>query len=141
MNMAFEDQKKTNIEVRTAAASSNNKKHTESSHEGHSRNRISIGPASSSSTSRGGIQQKRRVGGRVESTAGRAERCTNDDPDGRRSLQVLVERLIGLDTVNQDTNVLCAQILNHPNVMTEPGVLPLYQSYNGKHYCAQALHF
>jgi len=135
MNMAFKDQEETSGEVRVVEASSNDDNSIDSSHKGRPMSLMNIGSASNSSTGRG-IRQKRRVGGRAKTTAVRTQLCSIDDGlDEKPSLHVLVERLIGLDTVNQNTNILCAQILNHPDVMTQPGVLPLYRSYNGKHCC------
>jgi len=50
------------------------------------------------------------------------------------SVAELVQRVIGHGAINRETNSLCAQILNHPEVHMHPEVLPLYASYNGKLY-------
>jgi len=51
------------------------------------------------------------------------------------SITDLVQRVIGQDsrgTINRETNALCAQILNHPEVTMHPEVLPIFACYNGK---------
>jgi len=51
------------------------------------------------------------------------------------SIAELVQRVIGQDsrgTINRETNALCAQILNHPELTMHPEVLPIYACYNGK---------
>ena len=48
------------------------------------------------------------------------------------ALKELVQRVIGHGKINRETNELCAQILNEPEVNMHPEVLPFYASYNGK---------
>jgi len=48
------------------------------------------------------------------------------------ALKELVQRVIGRGSIDRETNALCAQILNLPEVCMHPEVLPFYASYNGK---------
>jgi len=51
------------------------------------------------------------------------------------ALKELVQRVIGHGAINRETNALCTQILNNPEVHMHPEVLPSYESYNGEfHY-------
>jgi len=136
INLAPEDQEETNDEARAVAAFSNDEENVVGTHEGHLRSNVTASSVSSagSASSSGPTRQKRRL-------LGRRAACNSDDgPEERPTLQVLVKRLIGLTSVNQNTNILCAQILNHPDVMTQHEVLPLYQSYNGKQWSFLVLH-
>jgi len=71
-------------------------------------------------------------GERVESRPLEIVRRKAGDTFAGLSVVELVQRVIGHGAINRETNALCAQILNHPEVHMRPEVLPLYASYNGE---------
>jgi hypothetical protein len=94
------------------------------------------GGRSDASSSRGGrgswVGRGRGNGGLANEGGGGFEFGSGGTPLGGPTLKELVHRVIGPGTVNRETNALCAQILNHPEVMNLTGVLPHYPSYNGE---------